>query len=61
MLDPIPRLKKMADKLQLEIDAGRMEGDFVESFIPRIRTKMKNGNELSPRETEILEDLFEKH
>lgn len=61
MLDPLPRLKKMADKLQLEIDAGRLNGDFVETFIPRVRTKMKRGCELSPRETEVLEDLFEKH
>lgn len=61
MLDPLPRLKKMADKLQLEIDTGRLEGDFVESFISSVRRKMKAGHELTPRQIEILEDLFEKH
>lgn len=61
MLDPKPRQKMMADKLYNEIAHGRLEGEFVESFVPRVREKLKAGRELSEREVEILEDLFEKN
>jgi len=51
----------MADKLYNEIAHGRLEGEFVESFIPRVRQKLTAGRYLTDREAEVLEDMFEKH
>jgi hypothetical protein len=61
MLDDTPRLRKMADKLQIEIDNGRAEGEFVESFVPRVRNKLKKGWALTEKEITKLEELFEQY
>lgn len=61
MLDDSPRQKMMADKLFNEIAHGRLEGEFVESFIPRVREKLKAGRCLTEKEAAKLEELFDEH
>lgn len=61
MLDSIPTHKKMADKLQIKIDNGRLEGGFVEDFIPSVRKRLQDGRELTEKQAKILEGLFERN
>lgn len=61
MLDSISRHKMMADKLQIEINNGRLEGEFVEDFIPSVRKRLQDVRELTEKQAKILEDLFERN
>lgn len=59
MLNETARYKLMADKLMVEVAAGRLSGEFSESFVPRVRDKLKAGRELTVNEVKWLEKLFE--
>lgn len=61
MLDDTPRLKMMADKLYIEFQHGRIDNEFAESFIPRVRDKLIAGLTLTDREVTKLEELFEEY
>lgn len=53
--------KLKVNKLMIEFDHGRMpDTDFINSFMPRVKSKVDHGQNLSDREKEVITDLFEK-
>lgn len=51
----------MADRLYNEMMHGRVEGEFEESFIPRVRDKVYQDRALTEKEIAKLEELFERY
>jgi hypothetical protein len=61
MLDDNPRLIMMVNKLKIEISAGRIENDWVETFIFNVDLKLKNNQKLTVSQTAKIEELFYKY
>jgi hypothetical protein len=50
------------NKLMIEFNNGRMvDSDFINSFMPKMNRKIKEGWELSDKERVIIDELFEKY
>lgn len=61
MLEDNPRLIMMVNKLKIEISAGRIENDWVETFIFNVDLKLKNNQKLTASQTAKIEELFDKY
>jgi hypothetical protein len=61
MLDDTPRHKMMANKLMIQVSAGRVDNDWEESFISDIHLRLKASRELTEKQADILERLFDKY
>jgi hypothetical protein len=62
MLDDSERYKMMFKKLMVIFDKGNMKDtSFINSFMPRVDKKIKEGNPLSDREKEVIEELFDQN
>lgn len=55
------RQKLMADKLYEQMSRGFIDNDWVEGFVDDIQTKLNVGAELTPKQAEKLEELFERY
>ena len=60
MLDNTPRHRMMANKLMIEVSAGRVDNDWEETFINDIHRRLKTGGTLTDKQADKLEDLFHK-
>lgn len=61
MLDTKPRLRLMIDKLYDQVQRGFIENDWEIKFISDVRERLKMNMGLSIKQTEKLEDLFERY
>lgn len=62
MLTDNNEYKTKMNKLMIEFNAGRLaDTDFINSFMPRVWNKIKTDRELTDREKEVIDDLFERN
>lgn len=61
MLDDTPRLKMMVSKLADLCSRGHIDNNWEETFIFDVKGKLERGQELSPKQTIKLEELFERN
>lgn len=61
MLEDNPRLIMMVNKLKIEISAGRIENDWVETFIFNVDLKLKNNQKLTASQIAKIEELFDQY
>jgi hypothetical protein len=62
MLNNQPEYKLKVHRLMVQFENGRMQdSDFINSFMPRIYEKVNQGRELSDREMEVIDNLFEEY
>jgi hypothetical protein len=55
------RCKMWADKLMVEVSAGRVDSNWDEEFICSVRDQIKAGRVLSRKQHDKLEELFVKY
>lgn len=60
MLDERPRHMMMAKKLFLEVQHGRVENDWEETFISDVYHRLLMDNHLTQKQAVKLESLFER-
>lgn len=62
MLNDVAEYKTKMSKLMIEFNNDRMpDTDFIHSFMPRVWKKVQGGIPLSPREKEVIDDLFDRN
>lgn len=61
MLDENPRLMMMVAKLKVEISEGRIDNNWVETFIFDMDQKLKKNQTLSPKQIVKIEELFDQY
>lgn len=57
----LARMKMMAEKLYIEVQYGRVENEWAETFICDVRERLVAGKVLTNKQIEKLEELFEKY
>lgn len=53
--------KMMVNKLVIECEYGRVENEWDEQFIFSLRDQLKHGRKLSIKQTNKLQELWEKY
>ena len=62
MLTDVQEYKMKIKKLVELFDNGDLpETEFIDSFVPRVSNKIKNGFSLTPREKEVVDEMFEQY
>ena len=51
----------MVNKLRVEVQAGRIDNEWVETFVNSLYTQLKTKRPLSTNQIAKLEDVFDKY
>ena len=62
MLDNSSEYRMRVNKLMIEFNAGRLpDNEFFDSFMPRVKRKVANGQVLSDLEKSKIDELFDQY